>query len=217
MKFLPLLLILTLAGCSSMREGRFRDRGDDYLKVEEYPETLDVNGRRVGGQDLYPMPVLATVPALPHSFEVPKPEVLPSLDEPEEEVQSLTEYQSKALNPRLETDGSGSLVLRMDGSFAYCWAAVSDALSASSLKMTDLNRSVGTWYLELSERETEEDLGWWSRLWGAKPEVVSKNYLLKMNRARTGVYLSLLEENDKLASPEQTEAVLQVLNKQLNK
>ncbi|MCY0963621.1 outer membrane protein assembly factor BamC [Parathalassolituus penaei] len=215
MKFLPVVLVVALSGCSGYLGERFHDRADDYLITKDIEPTLDVGGAPVGGQDLYPIPQLPTTPAVPTAFEVPKPDPLVGGNDVEEDSQSLTAYQSQALNPRLETDGSGSLVLRMDGNFAQAWSAVSDALTKTPLKVTDLNRSVGTWYMELSERESEEDIGWWGRLWGSKPELVTGTYLLKMNRSRTGVYVSLLKEDDKLAGAELTESVLRVLNKQL--
>lgn len=215
MKFLPVVLVVALSGCSGYLGERFHDRADDYLITKDIEPTLDVSGAPVGGQDLYPIPQLPTTPAVPTAFEVPKPDPLMGGNDVEEDSQSLTAYQSQALNPRLEADGSGSLVLRMDGNFAQAWSAVSDALTKTPFKVTDLNRSVGTWYMELSERESEEDIGWWGRLWGSEPELVTGTYLLKMNRSRTGVYVSLLKEDDKLAGAELTESVLRVLNKQL--
>ena len=208
-------LAVLLSGCSGFLGERFRDRADDYLVVKDIEPTLDVNGAAVGGQDLYPIPPLANTPATPSSFEVPKPDPLEGGDDIEESSQSLASYQSQALNPRLENDGSGSLVLRMDGNFAQAWSAVTDALTKTPLKVNDLNRSVGTWFLELSDRQSEEEIGWWGRLWGSEPELVTGTYLLKMNRSRTGVYVSLLKEDDKLASPELTDSVLRVLTKQL--
>src|SRR5690606_36956569 len=130
-------------------------------------------------------------------------------------VATLNEYRAVAMNPRLEKDGAGTLILRLDGGFAAAWAEVTDALAASDLKMTDLNRSTGTWYLAMELPVAEENRGWWSRLWGSdKTEV--RTYLLKMSRARLGVYLSLLTDADSLADETLTAQVLNEIKVQLD-
>ena len=80
-------------------------------------------------------------------------------------------------------------------------AAVTEAIAASDLKLTDLNRSTGTYYLELNKTEVVDERSWWDKLWGEEL-VTTATYLLKMNRSRQGVYLSLLTDADNLAEAE---------------
>lgn len=217
MRLLPILLLMLVSGCSSIFGDRFRDRADDYIKAREMDPIVDASGNTLSGQDHYPVPELVGV-AAPDTFEVPRPTALGPADTAEDdESLTLTEYQSKALNARLERDGSGSQVLRMDTGFAYSWAVISEALAKTDLKVTDVNRSVGTWYLQLLTPQTRDDLGWWSRLWGDEPGMIEKPYRLKLNRGRSGTYLSLLEDDDRLASDEQTSKVLSAIEKHLGK
>ncbi|MAD46900.1 MAG: hypothetical protein CMH98_18045 [Oceanospirillaceae bacterium] len=206
---LSLTAILLLSGCSLLPD----DNGMAYLDAEEKAATRVPEGMQLNTAQAYPIPSLPVTPATPTEFEVPMPS--PYVEEDTETVSSLTEYQSTDSNPRLEQDGAGTMILRLDGGFANNWAKVTEALGASSLKLTDLNRSTGTYYLEITTREAEEDRGWWDSLWGSdEPETAV--YLLKMNRARNGVYLSLLTDTDTLAGEALTQDVLEEIKRQLS-
>lgn len=210
MRILLLVMVVLLSGCSLFG---VRDRAMDYLQAEEQPATRTPEGVTLATADRYQIPPLAVTPARPDNFSVPTPQPL-NLTVPEETVASLSDYRNEALNPRLEKDGAGTLILRLDGGFATAWAKVTDAVAASSLQLSDLNRSTGTWYLQTEEAVAEEERGWWSRLWGSN-KTATRTYLLKMSRARLGVYLSLLTDTDTLASEELTAAVLNEIKTQL--
>jgi len=212
MRILLLLPLVLVSGCSLFG---VRDRAMDYLQAEEQPATRSVDGMTLATSDRYPIPELAVTPARPDSFSVPTPQPL-NVAVQEDTVASLSDYRNEALNPRLEKDGAGTLILRLDGGFAAAWAKVTDAVAASSLTLSDLNRSTGTWYLQMEEAVADEDRGWWSRLWGSN-KTATRIYLLKMSRARLGVYLSLQTDADTLASEELTAAVLNEIKAQLDK
>lgn len=212
MRIFLLVGVALLSGCSWFG---VRDRAMDYLQAEEGVATR-TDGRQLPLADRYPIPPLAEAPVRPTRFSVPAPQPLTEADINEDTVASLSDYRSEALNPRLEKDGAGTQILRLDGGFAAAWARVTDAVAASSLKLTDLNRSTGTWYLEMEEAVPEAERGWWSRLWGSN-KTATRTYLLKMSRARLGVYLSLLTDADTLASEELTAAVLNEIKTQLDK
>jgi outer membrane protein assembly factor BamC len=217
MKYLLVMLVVAVSGCSTIFGDRFRDRADDYLTGKPGEEATTLDGQPLASRDALPIPELDVIPAAPGNFELPVPQalVISDNDDPAEHTASLNEYRSLDLNPRIEKDGSGSQILRLDGNFAYAWAAVTEAITASDLKMTDLNRSVGTFYLEISRRQLDSERSWWARLWDSEPEVIASNYLLKMNRARNGVYLSLLEDIDKLAADDYALPVLNTIKQQL--
>ena len=83
----------------------------------------------------------------------------PLLAEPEEEgAASLNALRSEALDPQIEHDGAGGLILRMNGSFAQAWSLTTDAIAATKLNLTDLNRSTGTWYLSMKNHQSQR--GW---------------------------------------------------------
>jgi len=211
MRVLLLAGVMFLSGCSLFG---ISDRAMDYLQAQEQPQTRTADGKPLPVSDRYVIPPLTVTPERPGSFTVPSPQPLVE-DDAGENVATLNEYRAVAMNPRLEKDGAGTLILRLDGGFAAAWAEVTDALAASDLKMTDLNRSTGTWYLAMELPVAEENRGWWSRLWGSdKTEV--RTYLLKMSRARLGVYLSLLTDADSLADETLTAQVLNEIKVQLD-
>ena len=205
--------VLLLGGCSLFGD-RFRDRSLDYLTAAEQPAIVQADGTPVPSIDRYRIPAVAVADTKADKFELPAP--LPLVIADDKDSASLNDYRSESLNPRLEHDGSGALVLHLDGGFAQAWTAVTDAIAASSLKMTDLNRSTGTWYVDIEAKTLAKDRGWWARLWN-KDKVETKTYLLKMNRARLGAYLSLLSDAETLASAELNSQVLNEIKQQLEK
>ncbi|WP_221798324.1 outer membrane protein assembly factor BamC [Oceanobacter mangrovi] len=217
MKYLLLLGLLALSGCSTLFGDRFRDRADDYLTTTESKEAVDQQGQPLAKADALPIPALSMAVEQPDSFEIPQPAALQEEEENNEpQVASLKDMTSLELNPRLDRDGSGSQILRLDGNFAYAWAKVTDAIAASSLRMTDLNRSIGTWYLEIPQPAKEDTRSWWDRLWSSSDDEASQNYLLKMNRAHNGVFLSLLSDVDQLADDQLALSVFEQIQQQLN-
>ena len=208
---LAVLAVLSQAGCSLLPD----DRAMNYLTTDEQAETSTPAGQPLAIRDAYPIPELPAEPARPTQFEVPQPApYLP--EENADTVTSLAAYNAGALNPRMEKDGAGTQILRLDGNYAADWAAVTEALGRSDLKLTDLNRSTGTYYLEMETVISEEERSWWDKLWG-KNKVEIQTYLLKMNRARNGVYLSLLTDADTLADEDLTINVLNEVKRQLDK
>lgn len=206
-----LVASLLLAGCSFFG---IYNRADDYLGAEESQPTQLPDGSLIASVDRYQIPEIGREINKPETIEAPAP--LPLIEEAEQDSASLSAYRSEGLNARLEHDGAGALVMHLDGNFAALWAAVTDAVAASTLKLTDLNRSTGTWYLEIEERLDHEKRGWWSRLW-RKDKVVISTYMLKLSRTRTGGYLSLLKDADTLANEELNQSVLEELQQKLAK
>lgn len=184
-----------------------------YLQAEEQPLIQVPEGAELAVQDAYPIPALAQQPEPLQNFEVPRPAPYIAEDAAEG-VASLNEYNRGAINARLDKDGAGSTILRLDGSYASNWAAVTDAIAASDLHLTDLNRSTGTYYLAMQKVVPAEERGWWASLWG-DDEIITETYLLKMNRARNGVYLSLLTDADTLADESLTLDVLKQIESKL--
>lgn len=202
---------IALSGCSFFG---IYNRSVEYINAEETAPTLLADGTELASVDKYLIPELTPVPAKPDSIMVPAP--LPLIVEEEQESTSLTDYRSSELNPRIERDGSGALVMHLDGNFTALWASVTDAIAKSSLKLNDLNRSTGTWYIEIQERTEEKKRGWWSRMWG-KDKKVSNTYLLKLSRTRSGGYLSLLKDTETLAEESLNQQTLKELQQKLEK
>lgn len=217
MRLLVIPLFALTASCSWMFGDTFRDRSEGYLAAREGKPLVDTKGNLMPVQDSYPVPALpaGTQSQLSGTFELPMPERLVVERTAEPQTATLSQYQSTELNPRLARDGSGSETLLLDTGFANAWAVVTEALANMDYKLTDLNRSIGAYYLDIERPGTEDDLGWWSRLWGAEPEPVIDSFLLKMNRTSSGVYLSLQSDVDELADQEIARRVLSDLVDQL--
>lgn len=211
MRLLLIAAVVFASGCSLFGD-RYRDRSLDYLRTTEQAPTLTEAGTPVPSVDRYPIPDLAVSTSQPDEFVTPRPE--PLIVEQADQSTSFNQYSSEALNPRIENDGAGTMILRVDGSFAQAWVSTTDAIAESSLTLTDLNRSTGTWYLEMQKTIAAKDRGWWSRLWGKDKQVVETN-MLKITRARQGAYLSLLTDADNLADEALTETVLNELKDRL--
>lgn len=217
MKYLLLAALAALSGCSTLFGDSFRDRADDYLTTTPSKEAKGLDGEPLATGDSLPIPVLPQDVEQPGSFELPRPErlVLQQEEVPPASA-SLNDFSNRELNTRLDRDGSGSRILRLDVNFAEAWAEVTEALTASDLRLVDLNRSLATWYLELDVVPAEDNRGWWAKLWNSEPEAESSTYLLKLNKAHNGVYLALLADVDKLADDTLAESVFTEIKKQLD-
>ena len=213
MRFLLMFMLLPLAGCSYL----FPNESLKYLETSASESVTAPEGVTLSEQPRYPVAASAVSDALPEKFIVPSPDRLPESAEEEDRVTSLSDYQSYDTNPRLERDGSGTEILRLSTPFAVSWARVTEVIGASSMSLSDLNRSIGTYYVDLPNPEAAKDeRSWWSKLWSDPPQPVT-TFLLKMNRAGDGVYLSLLKDPETLADAGLTHQVLSELKQQLTR
>jgi outer membrane protein assembly factor BamC len=201
-----LLLVINLSGCSAIFGDTFSDRAQGYL-TSEIKESM----KPVPGQAELPIQSAYVIPAMNTSsasfiqldedgdFVVPKPQTLLVLAE-DQDATSLTELQDATLDPRLDRDGAGTQVLRLNGNFALAWTAVAEALAESDYTLTDLNRSTGTYYITIFDPTAElPEKSFWQWLTNSDELGAEVDYLLKMNRSRQGVYLSLQKDIETLA------------------
>ena len=204
-----LLLLVNLSGCSAIFGDTFSDKAEGYHEVE-----LLANMQQVEGQAALPIQDILVIPALSdkqqanaarqnkntkQEFVTPAPRQLLVVEQ-EQEVASLSDNQSYSLNPRLERDGAGTQILRIDGRYGVAWSAIAEAIAKTEYKLSDLNRSTGTYYVSIFDPTAKiEDRGFWAWLTNAEEYGVYVDYLLKLNRSRLGVYLSLQSDIETLA------------------
>jgi outer membrane protein assembly factor BamC len=199
------LLALNLSGCSAIFGDTFHDRAQGYLNGQPQARMQAVSGQAaLPIQDAYVIPDVSSAGTSAIELDedwdivVPRPLALVVIDD--QDSPSLAELKSDALNPRLERDGAGTQVLRLDGRFAIAWTAVAEALAKSDYSLTDLNRSTGTYYITIFDPEAEQpERSFWQWLTNSNELGVDVDYLLKMNRSRLGVYLSLQKDLETLA------------------
>lgn len=214
-----LVLVLNLVGCSAIFGDTFSDRAMGYQKSKPIPEMQQLeNQPALPIQDILVVPELAAAPSVKegdHEFVVPAPRML-VIDNSQQEVASLLDSQSEDLNPRLERDGAGTQILRVDGQFAVAWAAIADSIANTDYTLSDLNRSTGTYYVTIFDPTAEkEEKSFWAWLTNADELGEYVDYLLKLNRSRLGVYLSLQTDLDTLADDALATKVLSDIEKNL--
>ena len=212
MRILLLSVLVLLSGCSWLFG---ENRAMLYLSASEAEATRTPEGVTLNTYDRFPVPDIAEGDTVTGEFDVPVPNALVVADR-DSEPATLSDYRQE-LNPRFVRDGAGTYTLQLDARFALAWARVADALTSTDLTITDLNRSVGIYFLELPNPEAEnDDRSWWGRLWGDRIEPVLP-YQLKMIEAGDGVYLTLLQDTETLAGEGETRQVLEQVKRQLEK
>ncbi len=217
-----LLLLANLTGCSAIFGDTFHDRAQGYLDSESQARMQPLAGQsELPIQDAYVIPAVEKTAMSgiqldeDGEFVVPSPVILVVVDE-EQDAASLADMQNDALNPQLERDGAGTQVLRLNGRFGLAWTAVADALVQSDYSLTDLNRSTGTYYIGIFDPTAEQpEKSFWQWLTNTHELGVEIDYILKMNRSRLGVYLSLQKDIETLADDELSVSFLTDLQKLL--
>ncbi len=210
MRLVGLLLILTcMNGCSWL----FYDHDHDYLQSKTQPNI--VVPRSVADVKLkpqLPIPVVKSA-QLPEEFVLPRPKAL-SIEKDQQSTQ-LTELQNQKLEANLLKDGNGTPILRLNVSFARAWAAVGEALKVADIHMADLNRSIGTYYVELQQEKAGVEPGFWAGLFGSSAEIEKQSLQVKVNRARSGVYIAIHQDLDNLAEDQQAQDLLARIQEKL--
>lgn len=196
------VLMLSMSGCSWL----FYDHDNDYLQSEiQQNITVPKSVAQISLKPQLSIPAAKTT-QLPEEFALPRPQKLVLLED--QESTKLTDLQDKELEANLLKDGNGTPILRLNVSFARAWAAVGGSLKSANIDISDLNRSIGTYYIELTEEGVEVEPGFWGSLFGSKPEIEKLPLQVKVNRARSGVYIAVHKDQDNLAEDQQAHDLL---------
>lgn len=220
-----LLLLVGLSGCSAIFGDTFSDKAKGYQDAELAADMQQLEGRpALPIQDILVIPKLNDSQAsiaqsnkkAKREFVTPAPQQLAVIDQ-EGDVASLADSQNQDLNPRLERDGAGTQILRLDGRYGIAWTAIAEALTKTEYKLLDLNRSTGTYYVTIFDpTAVNEEKGFWAWITGADEFGMDVDYLLKLNRSRLGVYLSLQSDIETLAADDLAVKVLSDIEKLLS-
>lgn len=208
---LMVLMLLPMTGCSWL----FHDRSNDYLQAEQQP-VINVPSE-VANVDLepqLPIPDIENQKTLPNEFQVPRPTPLELTDD-EESQASLKQVASVEIRTELVEDGNGTPILRLNIEFARAWSELGEAIKQTDMQITDLNRSIGTYYVDVKNPEKTEELGFWAGLFGADPEILTESFEIKLNRARSGVYIAIHQSQDELADEASARGLLKRIQEKL--
>ncbi len=123
----------------------------------------------------------------------------------------------------LSEAGSGAPVLQLDTDFNRAWSSVGRALAASDILVEDLDRSLGVYYINLSEgaAKPDEKPGFFARLFGGAPDreeidARAERYQVRVTDATNGVQVTLDKDLDTVAPADVSRRVLNMLKDSLD-
>ena len=205
-----LMSMLFMTGCSWL----FHDRTNDYLQSEtQEPINVPKDVALLSLKPQLPIPSVVNKEPLPADFVLPRPDRL-EIAEDQQEV-SLAEVSNKTLETELVKDGNGTPILRLNVQFARAWSELGEAIKKAKINITDLNRSIGTYYIEVEDTDAVIEQGFWSSLFGSEPEKVMLSYQIKLNQARSGVYVAVHVDQDNLAEDNAAKSLLTTIQDQI--
>ncbi len=199
---------IALSGCSWL----FHDHATDYLDAKAHPPIKVPSEYGPTPKPMLVIPDAEQPFVASEEIVVPRPE--PLVVEEEQQVASLSQVQNTTIDPQLLKDGNGTPILRLGVAFPRAWSALGEALKAADIKVTDLNRSIGTYYIEVPGVASQEEPGFWSWLFGeSEVEPISRE--VKLNRARSGVYVAIHNDSETLAEEAEANALLEKISKNI--
>lgn len=202
--------LLAMTGCSWL----FHDRTNDYLQSEIHePIKVPKDVALISLKPQLPIPNVDSKEPLPAEFILPRPDKL-EVAEDQPEV-SLAEVSNKELEAELVKDGNGTPILRLNVRFARAWSELGEAIKKAKINITDLNRSIGTYYIEIEDTDAVVEQGFWASLFGSEPEKVMLSYQVKLNQARSGVYVAVHLDQDNLAEDDAAKSLLNTIKEQI--
>ena len=123
----------------------------------------------------------------------------------------------------LTQDGNGNQVLNLSTDFDRAWSSVGRALELANLRVDDVNRSLGIYYVNLAEgaRQEEEQRGFFSRMFGSEPskeevDARAERYQVRLTSSANGdVQVSVEKDLNTVAPEEVTRRVLALIQENL--
>ena len=121
----------------------------------------------------------------------------------------------------LTADGSGNPVLSLDTDLNRAWSSVGRALEKANVRVEDLNRTSGVYYINLAEAAKEEDKpGFISRMLGrgdsAKDiEARAERYQVRLSEVAGRVHISVEKDLNTVAPAETAREILDLIQNNL--
>ncbi|TWH65064.1 Beta-barrel assembly machine subunit BamC [Azomonas agilis] len=124
----------------------------------------------------------------------------------------------------LTKDAAGNPLLQLDTDFDRAWSRVGSALESADIRVEDLNRSLGIYYVNLSEGSSGRSAGkqsFWNMIFGGGPdpeeiEARAERYQVRVARISEGTQVSLEKDINTLAPNEVANRVLSMLRQHLD-
>ncbi|MBM7059730.1 outer membrane protein assembly factor BamC [Pseudomonas sp. UL073] len=122
----------------------------------------------------------------------------------------------------LSEDGSGNPVLTLGTDFDRAWSSVGRSLDSGNVRVDDLNRSLGLYYVNLAEDAKKEDEkpGFWTRMWGSSPsdeelEKRAERYQVRLTTVGDSVQVTVEKDLNTVAPADVARRVLSIIQEHL--
>lgn len=122
----------------------------------------------------------------------------------------------------LSEDGNGNPVLNLGADFDRAWSGVGRSLELADVRVDDLNRSLGLFYINLAEgaQSREEKPGFFGRLFGSEPskeerEARAERYQVRLTTVGDGVQVTVEKDLNTIAPADVSRRVLSLIQDNL--
>lgn len=124
----------------------------------------------------------------------------------------------------LSKDGSGNPVLTVDSDFDRAWVSVGRALDRADIRVDDLNRSLGVYYVNIAEgakKKDEEKPGFFSRLFGGgektkeEEDAKAQRYQVRLTSVNNTVQITVDKDINTSAPADVAQGVLEKLQESM--
>lgn len=123
-----------------------------------------------------------------------------------------------AARSSLGQDSTGAPVLNINADFNRAWAAVGQALASADIKVDDLNRSAGVYFVSPDESALEDKPGFFGRLFGRgkSDDGQQQRTQLRLTSVGSGVQVSVVNDADAGSYTNLARALLSRIHENLN-
>lgn len=122
----------------------------------------------------------------------------------------------------LSEDGSGNPVLYLGADLDRAWSSVGRALEQGEWRVEDINRSLGLYYINLSEKpeDKQQQPGFFSRLFGSQPteeerEARAERYQIRLSQVGDSVQVTVEKNINTVAPADVARRVLSAIQDRL--
>ncbi|WP_374442011.1 outer membrane protein assembly factor BamC [Pseudomonas panipatensis] len=126
----------------------------------------------------------------------------------------------------LDKDGNGNPMLTLDSDFDRAWVSIGRALDKADIRVDDINRSLGVYYVNIAEgaKKSDDDKqpGFFSRMLGgtaekakAEEDAKAKRYQVRLTSVNSTVQVTLDKDINTSAPVDIAQSVLEKLEESL--
>ncbi len=122
----------------------------------------------------------------------------------------------------LTEDGNNNPVLNLGADFDRAWSSVGRSLETANVRVDDLNRSLGVYYINLAEgaESKDKERGFFSRLWNSEPtkeevDARAERYQVRLTKAADNVQVTVEKDLNTVAPAEVARRVLALIQENL--